>query len=118
MPDPTQHGQRNPIPRAEIPSALVGKVLVYEDGSEQTFTRDGRTEYVERGVVTNGEWGVNDDGTFWSFWPPDYLARYQLFRHTDADGHGGVQFVETRSQSTFVGTYHAELVPPGEQSDH
>jgi hypothetical protein len=41
--------------------------------------------YVENGRPTRGEWYVDDDGHFASFWPPSYRARYD-FRWMVEDG--------------------------------
>jgi hypothetical protein len=38
----------------------------------------GRTTYAERGGDSTGEWYVDDDGRFCSFWPPSYRACYVL----------------------------------------
>ena len=45
---------------------------------DQAFEADGRTTYVENGRPTRGEWYVDDDGHFGSFWPPSYRASYDL----------------------------------------
>jgi hypothetical protein len=39
-------------------------LFVFEDGATQSFTAEGRTTYVERGVPSDGEWSVAGDGTF------------------------------------------------------
>lgn len=66
------------VPPEDIPSAVTRGILHYEDGSTQTFDADGGTTYVESGRPTQGEWHVDSDGQFCSYWPPSYRACYAL----------------------------------------
>lgn len=104
-PHPPRAGER--IKADEIADALTRASFAYPDGSTQEFTRDGRTTYVEGGRVTTGEWGVDEHGTFWSFWPPSYRAEYDVFWVTEADTAVGVRFVELRRGSVSEGRYAA-----------
>ena len=51
---------------------------MFSDSETQVFEADGQTTYVENGRPTRGEWYVDDDGHFGSFWPPSYRASYDL----------------------------------------
>lgn len=70
----------------DIPYAVTRGLLHYEDGSTQTFDAAGSTTYVERGRPTQGEWYVDSEGQFCSYWPPSYRACYEL-RWIVADHH-------------------------------
>jgi hypothetical protein len=62
-----------PVATSLIPRALTAGELRFEDGATQTFDPGGRTSYVETdGRPTEGEWYVDEDGRFCSFWPPTY----------------------------------------------
>jgi hypothetical protein len=61
-----------------IPRALTAGELVFPDGATQVFEADGRATYVESDRPTRGEWYVDDEGRFGSFWPPSYRASYDL----------------------------------------
>ena len=63
---------------ADIPYAVTRGILRYEDGSTQTFSAAGGTTYVESGRPTTGEWHVDSEGRFCSYWPPSYRACYEL----------------------------------------
>ena len=67
-----KNGER--IAAADVADALTRAPITYADGATQVFTRDGRTTYTESGSPSSGEWGVDDQGQFWSFWPPTYRA--------------------------------------------
>ena len=90
----------------DIAEAMTKAPLTYADGATQVFTTDARTVYTENGVATSGEWGVDAQGQFWSFWPPSYRAAYDVFWITDAaDGIVGIRFTELSHGSTFEGRY-------------
>jgi len=90
---------------ADIPKAVTAARLVYGDGATQLFTVDGRTTYSERGGDSAGEWYVDDDGRFCSFWPPSYRACYVL-RWMVEDGRiVGLRFTGLRDGVTFDGRY-------------
>lgn len=93
------------IDAGDIPDALTRAPFTYTDGATQVFTPDGRTTYIENGSPTTGEWGVNDQGRFWSFWPPTYRATYDVFWITEADAAVGLRFVELGRGGTSDGRY-------------
>lgn len=100
----TTNGDR--LAAADIAQALTRAAFSYNDGATQVFTPDGRTIYTENGSPTSGEWGVDDQGRFWSFWPPNYRATYELYWLTDAvDQVVGIRFSELDRGSTFEGRY-------------
>jgi hypothetical protein len=86
-----------------IPLAVTSASILYEDGSTQTFDTGGATVYVENGRPTAGEWYLDDDGRFCSYWPPSYRACYDL-RWVVESGHiTGLRFTDGASAS--VGRY-------------
>lgn len=85
---------------------LVGAELVYDDGAVQRFMPDGTTLYVEAGRETYGEWSVEDDGSFVSFWPPSFRARYSL-KWRVADKVVGLTFIGRGDGSVFSGRFRA-----------
>ncbi|WP_434316026.1 hypothetical protein [Leifsonia sp. P73] len=89
---------------------MTADELVYEDGSTQEFRSDGTTTYVEGGRPTAGEWYVDDNGRFCSFWPPSYRGCYELSWVVEAGEFVGVEFRELASGSVFVGRY-TQLTP-------
>lgn len=96
------------IPTPDIAAALTKAPFVYPDGASQVFTDSGRTSYVENGRPTTGEWGVDEQGRFWSFWPPSYRAIYDVTWIVDPDGLvAGVRFTDVRSRSASEGRYVA-----------
>ncbi|MER7251247.1 hypothetical protein [Kribbella sp. NPDC000426] len=66
------------VAAADIPKAVTAGRLTYVDGATQVFTADGHTTYSERRGDSAGEWYVDDQGRFCSFWPPSYRACYAL----------------------------------------
>jgi hypothetical protein len=89
----------------QIPIALTAEMLVFQDGATQAFELDGTTVYAERGRRTPGEWYVDDDGHFCSFWPPSYRAAYDL-QWIVTDGRiQGLRFTERGRGSRFDGLY-------------
>lgn len=101
------------IEAREIARALTRAPFTYASAT-QVFTPDGRTTYVEDGLATYGEWGVDEQGQFWSSWPPDYRAEYDLFWITDANGVIGVRFVELGHGAKFDGRYSLQTHSPTE----
>jgi len=96
----------DPIDGDAIPEALTRSSFRYADGATQVFTRDGRTTFTENGTPTSGEWGVDENGRFWSFWPPSYRATYDVSWIVDADGRAaGVRFVDVRGGVPSKGRY-------------
>jgi hypothetical protein len=97
------------IDAADIAQAVTRAPFAYADGATQVFTPDGRTTYTEKGSQSHGEWGADDQGRFWSFWPPSYRATYDLSWITGADGDVvGVRFAQAGRGETFEGRYTAE----------
>jgi hypothetical protein len=91
-----------------IPTALTAAGFAFDDGATQRFEPGGDTTYVEHGRPTRGKWYLDDDGRFWSFWPPSYRASYDL-RWIVANGTiVGLSFVEVGRQSRFDGRYQME----------
>ncbi len=95
-----------PISPPAIAEALVRAPFAYTDGTAQVFTADGRTMFTERdGGTTAGEWGVDERGRFWSFWPPSYRAEYDVFWVVDDGEIVGVRFVERARGAVSEGRY-------------
>ncbi|WP_020013474.1 hypothetical protein [Promicromonospora sukumoe] len=102
--DDTEYGE--PITAQEMSAALTAGTLIYADGANQTFAADGqRTTYVERGSSTQGTWEILGDGTFSSFWPPDYRATYLVRWIMQRGVRIGISFTDTHSGSRFDGLY-------------
>jgi hypothetical protein len=93
------------VDAADMSAALIAAQFVFEDGATQTFTAEGRTTYVERGVPSAGEWSVTGDGTFASFWPPAYRATYTVRWIVENGAPVGVSFTDTRSGARYDGRY-------------
>ena len=88
-----------------IARALTAGELVFPDGATQVFEPEGGTTYVERGRPTRGEWYVDDDRHFGSFWPPSYRARYDLRWMVEDGAIVGLRFIELGRGSRFDGRY-------------
>jgi len=96
---------REPVQAAEIAEAVAAGSFSYDDGATQTFETSGATTYIEHGRPTRGEWYVDDEGRFCSFWPPTYRACYDL-RWLVEDGKVvGLEFTEINRGETFIGRY-------------
>lgn len=108
MPEPLQQlqvGNNDLVSADHMPTALTAGTLVFDDGATQTFTPDGHTTYTDRGRPSQGDWWVQADGEFVSFWPPDYRATY-IVRWIVTDGAiTGLSFTETRRGTRFKGRY-------------
>ena len=85
--------------------ALTADELVFSDGATQVFEADGGTTYVENGRTTRGEWYVDADGHFGSFWPPSYRASYDLRWMVEDGAIVGLRFTELGRGSRFDGRY-------------
>jgi hypothetical protein len=59
--------------------------------------------YVENGRPTLGEWYVDAEGQFCSFWPPDYRACYELRWLVEDERITGLRF--RRGSYSAVGRY-------------
>jgi hypothetical protein len=95
---------------ADIPSALTRAPFAYADGATQVFTPDGRTVYTEKGAPSSGEWKVDDDGRFQSFWPPSEYTTYEVSWIANSDGEAiGIRFADLKRGATFDGRYTPRL---------
>ncbi|SDL04139.1 hypothetical protein SAMN04487916_105133 [Arthrobacter sp. ov407] len=104
------------IDAGDITEALTRAPFTYTDEATQVFTRDGRTTYTENGSPTSGKWGVDDQGQFWSFWPPTYRATYDVFWIADAVGDVvGVRFTELNRGATSEGRYAPRSPQPRDE---
>ena len=89
-----------------IPRAVTAGELLYDDGATQTFDVNGDTSYVEAdGRPTRGQWYVDEDGRFCSFWPPTYRACYGLLWIVEGDEIVGLSFTELGRGTRFDGRY-------------
>ncbi|MEV4622373.1 hypothetical protein AB0J74_27115 [Asanoa sp. NPDC049573] len=89
----------------DMKAALTAGTLVFEDGSTQTFSTDGRTTYIENDRPTEGEWSVVENGKFSSFWPPSYRATYSLRWIIEGDNPVGLRFTDDAQGRRFDGRY-------------
>jgi hypothetical protein len=94
-----------PVAARDIPKAVTAGRLVYADGATQVFTMDGQTTYTERGGDSAGEWYVDDQGRFCSFWPPTYRACYALRWMVEDTQIVGLRFTGVGDGVTFEGRY-------------
>lgn len=88
---------------SDVPRALTAASILYEDGATQAFAENGQTVYVESGRPTSGEWYVDTEGQFCSFWPPDYRACYELRWLVEDEQIAGLRF--GRGSYSAVGRY-------------
>ena len=79
--------------------------LVFSNGATQVFDAGGGTTYIEEGRPTRGEWYIDDDGHFGSFWPPSYRASYDLHWMVEDGAIVGLRFTELGRGSRFDGRY-------------
>ncbi len=93
------------VAAADIPKAVTAGRLAYADGATQVFTIDGWTIYTERGGDSSGEWYVDDQGRFCSFWPPSYRACYALRWMVEDRQIVGLRFTGLSDGVTFEGRY-------------
>ena len=94
-----------PVAPELIPTALTAASLVFGDGATQVFRADGATSYVEHGRETHGEWSVDAEGRYCSFWPPSYRACYGLSWFVEGGEIVGLRFIEPQGGSHFDGRY-------------
>ena len=91
-----------------IPRAVTAGELLFDDGARQTFDVNWDTSYVEAdGRPTHGKWYVDEDGRFYSFWPPTYRACYELLWIVEGDEIVGLSFTELGRGTRFDGRYTA-----------
>ena len=67
-----------PVDAADMTAASTVAQSVFQDDETRSFTADGRTTYVDRGLPSAGDWSVTGDGTFASFWTPTCRGRTRL----------------------------------------
>jgi hypothetical protein len=103
--DDIRAGDRDPVAPELIARALTAGELMYPDGATQVFEPGGATTYVEHGRTTRGEWYVDGDGHFGSFWPPGFRAGYDLRWIVEDGAVTGVQFTDRGVGSVFEGRY-------------
>ncbi|GAA0907274.1 hypothetical protein [Pseudonocardia zijingensis] len=94
-----------PVPAEHVATAVTAGEFAYGDGSTQTFDPDGATTYVENGRTTQGEWYLDGQGRFCSFWPPSYRACYELHWLAENGRVVGLRFTEHGRGSVFDGHY-------------
>ena len=90
---------------ALLPRALTAGELVFSDGATQVFEAGGGTTYVEHGRPTHGEWYIDDEGRFGSYWPPSYRASYDIRWLVEHGVIVGLRFTELGRGSRFDGRY-------------
>lgn len=94
------------IDATDIPSALTRAPFTYADGATQVFTSDGRTVYTEGEKPSSGEWKVDEEGRFQSFWPPSEYTTYDLTWIAGSNGETvGIRFADPNRGATFEGRY-------------
>ena len=103
--DDVEVSDNDPVAPELIPRALTAAELVFDDGATQVFEADGATTYVENGRPARGQWYVDDDGRFGSFWPPTYRANYDLRWMVEDGVIVGLRFTEVGRGSRFDGRY-------------
>jgi hypothetical protein len=84
---------------------LTAGSFAYDDGATQTFEHGGGTTYVEHERRSHGEWYVDSEGRFCSFWPPSYRASYDLHWIVEDGSVVGLKFTDLDRGSVFVGRY-------------
>jgi hypothetical protein len=94
----------DPVSTEHIAMAVTAGGFRYADGATQVFEPGGDTTYVENGRRSTGQWYVDDDGRFCSFWPPSYRACYGLRWIVADDAVVGLTFSDDRG-SVFEGRY-------------
>ena len=103
--DDVEVSDHDVVAPALVERALTAGELVYPDGATQVFEADGTTTYVERDRPTRGEWYVDQDGHFGSYWPPSYRATYDLRWMVEDGAIVGLRFTELGRGSQFDGRY-------------
>jgi hypothetical protein len=95
----------DPVRTEHIATALTAGSFAYADGATQTFEPGGGTTYVEHEQSSHGEWYVDSEGRFCSFWPPSYRACYDLHWIVENGSVVGLRFTELDRGSVFAGRY-------------
>jgi hypothetical protein len=94
-----------PVSAVDLPVAVTAAPLRYTDGSWQSFLASGVTTFFEGGHPTEGQWSVDDDGRFTSFWPPSYRATYEVTWLVSGGQVTGLQFADVRTGDRFHGHF-------------
>lgn len=91
---------------SQLRAAIGNRTLRYDDGAEQLFHPDGRTEYRVAGDVQPGRWDVEGD-SYVSLWPPStHRDLYQVEASHDDDGNiVQLAFVHRQSGDRFAGRF-------------
>jgi hypothetical protein len=95
----------DPVRIEHIATALTAGSVAYDDGATQTFESGGGTTYVDHERRSLGQWYVDSEGRFCSFWPPSYRASYDLHWIVENGSVVGLRFTELERGSVFVGRY-------------
>ena len=95
----------DPVRTEHIATALTAGSFAYDDGATQTFEPGGGTTSVEHERRSHGQWYVDSEGRFCSFWPPSYRACYDLYWIVENGSVVGLRFTELDRRSVFVGRY-------------
>jgi hypothetical protein len=95
----------DPVAARDLPAAVTAGALRYADGSRQSFHASGLTTYLEGAHPTKGQWSVDDDGRFISFWPPSYRATYEVTWLVTDGRVTGLRFVDLRTGDHFDGHF-------------
>jgi hypothetical protein len=94
-----------PVATEHVRTALTAGGFIYGDGATQVFEPAGATTYVQQGQQTRGEWYLDANGHFCSFWPPSYRACYELRWIVEEGRIAGLRFTELGQGSCFDGRY-------------
>lgn len=97
----------DPVAFDTIGAAVTTGAFCYADGSTQDFDPDGSTTYVENGRPTRGEWYLDDNNQFCSFWPPSYRACYDLSWMVENGIVVGLRFAHVNNGARFDGRYQS-----------
>ena len=73
--------------------------FAYDDGSQQSFVASGFSTYFAGGHLTQGQWSVDENGRFTSFWLPSYRATYDVSQVANNGHVTGLRFVDVRTRS-------------------
>lgn len=95
----------DPVAAEHIPMAVTAATFAYDDGATQVFEPGGATTYAEGDRLSHGEWYVDDNGRFCSYWPPSYRACYDLDWIVRDNSVVGLTFTDRARGSRFAGRY-------------
>lgn len=95
----------DPVAPHHLAAAVTAAPLQYADGSRQWFLASGLTSFVANGHPTEGEWSVDDQSRFSSFWPPTYRATYDVTWLVTRGQITGLRFIDRRTGDLYDGHY-------------